>query len=26
MRAYPVSAKINSPKNDSQELLDPVRE
>ena len=26
MRAYPVSAKVNSPKNDSPELVDPVHE
>jgi putative SOS response-associated peptidase YedK len=26
MRAYPVSAKVNSPKNDSSELVDPVHE
>jgi putative SOS response-associated peptidase YedK len=26
MRAYPVSGKVNSPKNDASELVEPVPE
>jgi putative SOS response-associated peptidase YedK len=26
MRAYPVSAKVNNPKNDGPELVDPIHE